>query len=290
MNLATLINKTATELQQCGIKTAFLDVRVLLKYVLETDEAFLITHTDLILTNAQYQSFRRLIRRRKKGEPIAYLVGNQEFYGLNFKVNKHVLIPRPETESLVENALHFLESKALNEKLKDKRSLKIIDVGTGSGCIIISLAKNIPTNYSGFSDFYAIDISPAALRTAKQNAKKHELYNNIRFFKSDLFSNTRLPDNFDLIVANLPYLKKDYPGLEYEPDLALNGGPDGFEIIEKLLRLLPQKLAAGGIALLEVNDFHGPQLNEICRKLGLKAEKIPTIDGWNGIYSVLYRD
>ena len=316
MELHKLLHKSKQELFRSGIKTADLDVKVLLRHTLEQDDVFLISHPEALITNAQYQKFRRLIRRRKKGEPVGYLTGHKEFYGLDFIVNKNVLVPRPETETLVEKAIEFIKLKVYQVYKVDPRKqepinqlsnqpISILDIGTGSGCIIVSLAKNLflppfsplqPTTYNLQPVLYASDICPKALKVAKVNAKKHDVYNNIQFYKSDLFENKKLPKKFDLIIANLPYLdpsrkdkvheKPETMGLSFEPHHALYANNNGFELVERLVKLLPQKLAEDGIALLEIDETQNKILTELCKQTSLKVEPIENSTNWSGFFKI----
>ena len=191
-----------------------LEAEVLLCYVLKKDKSWLYSHQFNILSSDRTRRYQKLIVRRKEGVPTAYLTHSKEFFGLNFYVSESVLIPRPETELLVEGALKFR-----------KRRPKILDVGTGSGNIIISIAKNRK------GDFYASDIAAESLKIARKNAAKHKV--KIKFYKSDLFKN--LPQiKFDLIIANLPYLWNNYP--KFEPRTALDGGKNGLKIIENFFK------------------------------------------------------
>lgn len=286
MQLQKLLNKAVSELKGVSIPTAELDVRILLEHALSKDDVYLISHSRDLITNSQYSKFRRYIRRRKSGEPVTYIVGHKEFYGLDFKVNKNVLIPRPETELLVEAALQYLQTR--NYKLAT-RNLKVIDIGTGSSCIIISLIKSLETrNYKLETKFYASDISKKALAVAKFNAKKHSINNCIKFYHSDLFSNPKLPKKFDLIIANLPYLKPDYKDLDFEPRSALDGGRDGLEIVKRLINILPDKLVDGGIALLEIDHRQFDKVKKLVQKLsGLNIEHIRDIGNWDGAIKII---
>ena len=182
------------------------------------------------------------------GAPYQYLIRKSFFGGREFSVDQNVLIPRAETELMVEQAGRFIKSRA--KKRASKEGLKIIDVGTGSGCIAISLYLLV-----GGGDFYACDKSAAALKVARRNAKRHEA--KIKFFQSDLFLNPRLPPKYDLILANLPYLNSDYesnfPQLKHEPRVALDGGAGGLELIFRLIDELPRKLKGEGLAILEID-------------------------------------
>lgn len=294
MNYDKLITSAVRELSETGNRTAQIDVRALLRHVVKEDDVFLLTHNSELITNAQYQKFRRLIRRRKKGEPIAYLVGHKEFFGLDFFVNKDVLIPRPETEILVEESLGHLTSQSMNRE--GTNNLDILDIGTGSGCIIVSIAKNIPPD-TGLLRLFASDISAKALTVAKKNARHQGLYDNIRFLNSDLFSNPRLPSKLDLIVANLPYLNRhktgikhtirpEKIGLEFEPPQALYVRNNGFELIERLLHLLPHKLKKTGIALLETDESQADKIKAASTKLHLNAEIIENVNAYKGFWRI----
>lgn len=275
---------------QCGIKTAALDVKTLLRHVLEKDDVYLITHNLDLISNSQYQKFRRLIRRRKRGEPVAYLTGHKEFFGLDFVVNKNVLIPRPETEVLVERAIEHI-------KAHNSRPRSIVDIGTGSGCIILSIIKNLPPESFQLKS-YAVDISSTALKVAKHNAKNLGLYDNIRFLKSDLLHNPRLAKKFDLIIANLPYLtfgqtgKKTTSvpksGLDFEPSTALYAPDQGFAVIERLMKDLPQRLKPEGMALLEVDESHLQKIAKLCHGLGLKSQLVENPSQFKGFVRISF--
>ncbi len=295
MNLNKILRSTISELSKAGIKTADIDARAILRAVVEKDDVYIITHSDDLLTNAQYQKFRRYIRRRKQGEPLAYIIGQKEFYSLDFMVNKNVLIPRPETESLVDQALSYLKIISPKNQSTDQ-PIDIIDIGTGSGCIIISLIKNLPTAIHQPLTFFASDISLKALNTAKNNAKTHEVYDDIQFFKSDLFNNPRLPNKFDLIIANLPYLdesnfcNKDHSfntiGLNYEPKEALFAKEKGVESIKKLIISLPLKLNRNGLALIESDPSQTQLIEFLCSKNGSTLKKIDNANKFKGLFAI----
>lgn len=296
MHLNKLLTRAIDELKNCDIVTPEIDVRAILKFVLEKDDVYLFTHNTDLLTNAQYQHFRRLIRRRKKGEPVAYLIGHKEFYGLDFTINKNVLIPRPETEILVEKALTYCSNLKDKNSAPRSKNITFLDIGTGSGCIIISIVKNLKPNAYSLSKFYATDISTKALSVAKKNAKALGIYDNVQFLKSDLFSNPRLPKKFDLIVANLPYLTNDKKGirytdpekigLAYEPEEALYADDAGFQLIERLVMKLPSRLNTGGLCLLEVDESHEVKLNKLCNQLELIVSNISGNSRYHGFWSI----
>lgn len=234
---------------------------LLLAHVLDKSREFLYTNPEQRLTNKQWQKFRTLCARRKKSEPVAYLVGYKDFYGLRHKVNKDVLIPRPETEWLVDQALSTLPSL---KKKSSKPKLRILDLGTGSGCIAISLAKNLPNDGYGL---WGSDISKKALSIAKFNAVKHGA--KIKFIRSDLFA--KIPGRFDLIIANLPYVPiKDYTrqknNLKFEPRLALSDGGNTWKLYEKLFRTLRGYINKKALIMLEID----PGSENLIKTWGLK--------------------
>lgn len=195
-------------------------------------------------------AFRELVRRRTEGTPVAYLVGHREFYSMSFRVTPDVLIPRPETETLIVAALDC--AKEIRTRTGENRSLKIADVGTGSGAIAITLAKHAePCNVT------AIDLSPAALEIAKENATNLNVSDKITWAESDLFSAVSSNEPFDLIASNPPYVSEsEYEELpkdvkNHEPKLALVAGPNGTSVIERLIEQSEQKLAPGGWLLIE---------------------------------------
>ena len=208
------------ELKKTGIDSAELDATILLCEVLKKDKIFLLTHPELKLTRAQLFNFKKKINRRMNNEPIAYITGHKEFYKYDFVITPDVLIPRPESEELVSLALGRilkLESRIKNNPKLSASRFQILDLGTGSGCLAISIAKAIEE--LGIKNkklgMFASDISKQALSIAKKNAGRLlgnngtiEQYNNLHFFHSDLFSNRKLHKMFDLIIANLPYVPK----------------------------------------------------------------------------------
>jgi len=221
-------------------KLNFLDVELILAYFLKKTREFVLAHPEYKITRLQEKKIKKLISRRVKGLPIAYLTGHKEFYGLNFKVNKNVLIPRPETELMVEEALKLI--------VHNSQPTTLIDVGTGSGCIIITILKKLLTFNFQLStfNFLAIDISEKTLAVAKKNAKLHSVNKQIKFLPGNLlnplFKNSKLKikNSKILILANLPYLTpaqiKNSPSIKHEPKLALKAGPDGLKYYKKLFQ------------------------------------------------------
>lgn len=244
-----------TTLQQANISSAWLDAEIIMATILKKDRAFILSHEDYPLTTSQVRKFKNFIKRRKNYEPIAYLTSHKEFYGLEFKVTKDTLVPRPESELMVEEVL-----KAFNSK---KKTL-IIDIGTGTGCLILSLLHELNKNGHETKGL-ALDISKKALTVAKQNAKKLNIQN-ITFLHSNLLSTIlKKPILFKqakhiIILANLPYLTpqeiKKEKSISREPILALDGGKNGLELYEKLaqqINLLRQDFPIPITIICEIN-------------------------------------
>jgi release factor glutamine methyltransferase len=217
-------------------KLSPLDAELILSFVIKKSREYLFTYPEKKLTTTQTAKFDKLTKRRLEGEPIAYIIGKKEFYGLEFKVDKNVLIPRPETELLVEASLQRIRNCELG-------IANIIDIGTGSGNIIISIIDNIPVKAINKMTFFASDISEKALRVAKINAKRHKVDRHIKFIKSDLleFASKKDLKGHILIAANLPYVspklyKENQKNLLFEPKNALISGEDGLAQYTKLLK------------------------------------------------------
>lgn len=231
----------ATEKLNFSSDSARLDAEILLSYVLMRTRTYLYTYQDILLTKAQWQTFQRLVEQRLHGMPIAYLIGTREFWSLPLKVCEDTLIPRPETELLVELLLDLLA---------DKSQAHILDLGTGSGAISLACASEKPD-----WQITACDCSPGALQTAEENAALLGL-TNICFYLSDWFENIAEPQRFDAIVANPPYIAANDPHLEigdlrFEPCLALVSGEDGLTAIKHIIEHSLARLQPGGLLLLE---------------------------------------
>lgn len=236
---------------------ARLDAWVLLEEAVLRPRVWLLAHPEHKLTPKQQKVFESLVKKRVQGAPIAYLTGVKEFYGLELKVNKNVLIPRPETEAMVEAALGIQLKQA-----------SVVDVGTGSGAIAIAIAKHRPA-----WQITATDISPAALRVARQNARLHNV--NVEFIKTDLWQSMTLPDKkFDLILANLPYVKDNYELSaegKQEPVVSLRGGADGLDIYRRFFEQLPPYMAPRAHVIIEADPWQHPELISIAKQTGLKT-------------------
>ncbi len=241
-------------------KIDLVDARVLLQYTLQTNRAHLATHPERVLSDAEKNRFSDYVERRKSGEPVAYIVGEREFFGLTFKVTPAVLIPRPETELLVEQAL---------ERIPEHRPARVLDLGTGSGAIAIAIAKHRP-----LAHVTAVDASKAALEIASQNARwlLGERISCVEFLHSDWFSAVR-NEPFDLIVSNPPYVAEgdahlDQGDLRFEPKTALAAGPRGLSALAHIARNAAPRLVPGGWLLLEHGYDQGNACNELMAAAG----------------------
>jgi release factor glutamine methyltransferase len=245
------------------------DSELLLLHLLQRDRAYLLTHLDEILTAEGAVRYYALVDRRLAGEPIQYILGETEFYGLPFQVTRDVLIPRPETEHLVEQAI------ALAGRFPQPR---IVDIGTGSGAISVSLAHKLPQ-----AQLTAIDISPAALAIAEKNAKLNEVP--IRFLCGDLLAPVAA-ESFEIVVSNPPYVPAaDRDSLavevrEYEPGLALFAGDEGLEIYRRLIPEAFAVLVPGGFLALEIGFGQSPAIADLLAAYGFRQiEFVPDLQG-----------
>ncbi len=242
-----------------GSQSPRLDAEILLAHARECSRVELYTAFAEVPSDEQRIAFRELVRRRGEGMPVAQLVGYREFYSLRFRVNEFVLIPRPETEHVVIEALDCGREMQLND-----RPLQIADVGTGSGAIAIALAKNLAG-----ARITAIDESDQALKIAVWNAEQHHVDSQINFVDSDLLNSVQSPEKFDLICSNPPYISEaEYAELpkdvrEYEPRGALLAGPDGTEVIKRLLGESYNRLHSGGRLIIELS----PMIADACAEL-----------------------
>ena len=259
-SLAAALGRALQALQQAGNPEARLEAEVLLMHVLHAPRTYLYSRWSEDLGARCEARYCDLLRRRESGEPLAYITGHREFFGLDFHVDKRVLIPRPETELLVEYALSWLKARCA-------AGTRIADIGTGSGAIAVSLAAGCPE-----VSVYAADISPGALEVARKNAGAHGLAGRITFLQGDLAS--PLPEPVDLLLANLPYVKESalprWCGaaqleLAWEPDLALNGGQDGLAPIRRLVSSAPVHLRPEGMLLLEIGCDQASEVAAVCR-------------------------
>lgn len=261
-----LLREGAEMLAAAGSETPRLDAELLLGHAVGVGRTVVLAHPEAPVGADAAQRYRADLARRATGEPVAYLRGLKEFYGLAFEADARALIPRPETERLVELAqaevLHRLGTVARPVSAP----LRVVDVGTGSGAIAVALAVSLRRLRALEAvEILAVDISPAALELARENAVGHAIADRVSFAEADL-----IPDQipaFDLVLANLPYVRTDViatlpRATSFEPVLALDGGPDGLAVIERLLDLLPGELAEDGVALLEIGADQGAAIVE----------------------------
>lgn len=258
-------------LASAGIEEAPLEAKLLLRHLLCVDSVQLLLEHGEYLTSAQSKLLNDLVERRLSGEPLAYITGRREFYGREFEVNPFVLIPRPETEHLVEKALEIAQSID---------SPVIADIGTGSGAIAVSLAAELKQ-----ARIYATDISYDALDTARLNARRHGVEPRITFLQGELVE--PLSEPVDILIANLPYVKSSDCKNSPEPHLALDGGAEGLDVIERLLKGLQSKIKPGGYVLLEIGQG---QTEAVKTKLkeALPTARVETIKDLAGIERVVW--
>jgi len=246
-SVAELLQAATRSLAQ--IDSPRLTAEALLAHTLGLSRTQLLSRDTAAPSPESMEAFEALVRRAATGEPLAYLTGRREFHGLDLAVNPQVLVPRPETELLVDEALRFLAPQTTEQR--------VLDVGTGSGCIAVTIAAKCPA-----ASVTAVDVTDEALAVARANATRHNVARRIAFFKSDLLSALRLlPSNFNLLCANLPYIASDelrtLPVIKHEPRLALDGGPDGLLWVRRLLVDAPRVMAPHGWLLLEIGATQG---------------------------------
>jgi release factor glutamine methyltransferase len=257
MDFRTALKDGITQLRAARVGSDTLAAELLLLHATKRERTYLYSHPEAELTADEASAYQSLLNRRITGVPVQHLAGKQEFWGLAFEVTPDVLIPRPETEHLIEVALDRLalrELQAGRPNKSDGAGLLIADVGTGSGCIAVALAKELP-----LANIVGIDISPAALAIAKRNAERHSFSDRVQFSESDLFSSfSGSSPLFDLIVANPPYIGwREAAGLarevrDHEPELALYGGEQGYEFYAELIAQSAERLKPGGLVVLEL--------------------------------------
>jgi len=258
-SVATTLRAAIARFHQAGIDSPTLTARLLLAAALDKPREWLVAHNDHPLSPEQAEAFERLSARALAHEPLAYLLGRREFYGLDFVIDPRVLIPRPETEMLVERALERLPAAGQNRAPQPDASrvdVDVIDVGTGSGAIAIAIARHAPG-----ARLAATDISGEALEVARINAERHGVADRIAFAQADLLENT--PYRARVITANLPYVTTEEietlpPEIQaHEPRVALDGGGDGLALVRRLLGQLPAHLLPGGAAFFEIGASQG---------------------------------
>ena len=254
VSIAEALKEAAQTLDHAGVVEARREASSLLSHITGRDRTFLISHAEDRLDDRELRDFAAAIGRRSAGEPAQYITGVQDFYGRSFRVTRDVLIPRPETELLVEAALGVMPAKAV-----------VCDVGTGSGCIAVTLLCE-----RADARAVAIDISEAALLVARENAQNQSVQERLDLVVSDCFSQLdRTTEPFDLIVSNPPYVSAAaLPGLQrevrdFEPLVALTAGQDGLSVIRRLLTEAPEFLKANGHLLLEIGFDQGERVRDL---------------------------
>jgi release factor glutamine methyltransferase len=266
-------------------ESARLEAQLLLAHVLDTERSTLYGYPERVVTAEQERLFRSLVEQRSLGEPLAYLVGHREFYGLDFLVDRRVLIPRPETELLVDAAL-----RAIRLKLSAGQMPVVADIGTGSGAIPITLAVSEPR----LPYLYACDISAEALEVARLNCQQHRVEARVCLLQGDLLA--PLPEPVDVLTANLPYvgtaeLDVIAPDVyAYEPHLALFSGPDGLDLLVRFCTQAQQSaiLKAGAVMLLEIGYRQKEPLTQLLHELWPQAAVTSLSDyaGWQRIVQI----
>ena len=263
--ISSLLNWTVNYFKSKNIQSARLDAEVLLSHVLRQERIYLYVHFDEPMEQNELNKFREYVKKRAQHVPIAYIIGEREFMGLPFKVTKDTLIPRPDTEILVENVLNNVD--------KDKE-IEIVDIGTGSGAIILSLLVNLPK-----AQGKTVDISSKAIEVAKENAVNLQVNDRCEFFVGDLFAPLD-GSKFDVIVSNPPYIpKKDIATLEadvkkYEPVSALTDGGDGLSYYRRLLSEGKAYIKENGFIALEIGIYQSEDVKQIAMDNGWKNIKI----------------
>jgi release factor glutamine methyltransferase len=255
VNLRQALADARDILADSNIEDASLEGEILLRHVMGVNRSQLYSDLDFVLSSEHEKTLNLLLERRCQGEPSAYITGHREFYGLDFRVDRNVLIPRPESELLVELAIRLVRRQGVSS---------VADIGTGCGAIAISLAMNLPQ-----VTIYATDISPPALEVARSNCRRHGVADRVVLLQGNLLE--PLTGTVDMIVANLPYIREaDLPRsgpLGFEPALALMGGKDGLDKIKSLCRQAGEKLNKGGCLLMEIGEGQAKAVFAILREV-----------------------
>ena len=272
MNLREIFNSAGETLMRTGSPDAQLEAEVLIRHVLRIDRATFFRDLEQPVTDCDRERLDDLVNRRLNREPLNYITGLREFYGLDFEVSDSVLIPRQETELLVDTVISLARSRP-------KCEMKICDIGTGSGAIAVSVAVNLPS-----AEVMAIDISQRALDIADANRRMHGVYNRVSLRRGNLLE----PVNWkpEIIVCNPPYIRRSdlsllQPEIQYEPRVALDGGPDGLEVIRGLLRQSSDKVSSTGAILFEIDSSQKDSARMLSREYFPNSE-ISILDDLSG--------
>jgi release factor glutamine methyltransferase len=290
-----ILDWTMTYLKEHGSDTPRLDAEILLAHARNSPRIQLYTQFDDPLTEPQRATMRDLVKRRAAAEPVAYLVGHKEFFSLDFLVNRHVLIPRPDTETLVMAVLDAVRERrsrelgaerpraegqgpsdsALDPQPSAPLPTEILELGTGSGCIAVALAKNLPD-----ARVTAVELSPEAIQVAHSNVERHQLSERITLLEGDLFASVGEGRRFDVIVSNPPYVPRDELARldadvrEHEPHHALDGGPDGLDVVRRIVAESPGYLKEQGWLMLELSSEQAPTVQQLMRERGFQTVRI----------------
>ena len=264
MNIENTLNHAVKVLSKFNIKSPILDSEILLSKAISKDRKYIILNSNKKINKENLEDFNNLIERRKKGEPIAYITNNKEFWNDSFYVDKNVLIPRPDTELIIDQVLKIFQKN---------KQLQLLDIGVGSGCILLSLLKERP-NFFGTG----IDISKKSINISKYNAKILQLTNRVKFYNSDV-DNFKI-GKYDLIVSNPPYidllnlkyLERDV--INFEPRLALSGGLDGFSKIRKVISKAKNLIKINGKLILEIGFSQTEKARKILKENGFYTNKV----------------
>jgi len=264
MNIENILDKASKQLNSLNINNANLDCEVLLSNTISKDREYLILNLKQNLDKKYIDFFYNLIERRKKGEPVAYLINKKEFWKETFYVNKDVLIPRPDTEHLIEEVIKYTDEDS---------KLHILDIGTGSGCILLSILRE-RKKFNGTG----IDISKKSINISRYNAKKLKLNNRTKFYVSDV--DNFLIGKYDIVISNPPYIENlslkylDRDVINFEPKLALDGGKDGFSEIIKVINKSSALIKKNGIFILEIGYNQKNKAIQMLKNKGFYIKKV----------------
>ena len=264
MNLQIAINEGGRILKENNIDSFQLDSEILMSKVIDKDRKYLILNMKKFIKKNQFDYFKKLIDQRSKGRPIAYIVGKKEFWKYEFNINSHVLIPRPDSELIIDQALKVT---------KNKSKLNILDIGVGSGCILLSILKDRKTFYGT-----GIDLSKKCIELSKINATKLKLQNRVKLLKTNVDNYKHA--KYDLIISNPPYINKlklkylDRNVINFEPRLALDGGLDGLSEIRKVILKSSELIKKNGIFILEIAFDQKDKVTKLLRNKGFYINKV----------------
>ena len=264
MKIENAIQEGFLQLKQNNIESALLDSQLLMSQIIKKDQKFIILNPDKKLQNSDYESFKNLISLRAKGKPVAQLIGVKSFWNYDFSLNDEVLIPRPDSELIVEQVLKIY---------KGKKKINLLEIGVGSGCLILSILKEKKL-FSGTG----IDISNHCIKISNFNAKKLKIQNRLKLFKSDI-DNFNL-GKYDLIISNPPYIKKlDFNNLkkdvvDFEPKIALDGGLEGLSCFRKIIKKSSELIKNRGKLILEIACDQKRDVAKILRDNGFYINKV----------------